>query len=239
MRELVERFENAYSTLEERIRENYGPFSSSSPVYWWEREMLNGSERTRMKMLRELRNLYAHNPTFRKGIEVAYPTEDAIAFLLAEIERAGMPDNLSSRMIPIQKVLVARMDDLVWPVIFKMNQSGFSSVPIVDRGNRVIGVLSESLIVSLLVKHKALCFSELLKFEDLGNEVLFSCSLGLDNHIFVSPVLMSLEAENQLASSWKKGRRVDILLVTAGARQDRPLLGILTPHDLFRNSRLS
>lgn len=232
MKDIVERFENAYSTLEELVRENYGPFGNNSPIYWWEREMLRGKERGKMKMLRELRNLFAHNPTFEEGREVAYPTEEAIGFLLHQIERAKQPDSLASFMVPYEKVLKARLDDHVWEKIVKMKASGFSSLPIVDDYENVIGVLSEKLITSLLVKHKALCFSELLKFEDLETEIR-----GLDdNVIFLSYARMRYEAENILADNWNRGRRIDMIFVTRNGQSTTPLMGILTPHDLFGNS---
>ena len=233
MNDIVERFENSYSILEDRIRENYGPFGSSSPVYWWEREMLRGSDRGKMKMLRELRNLFAHNPTFDKGTEVAYPTEDAIEFLLYQIERASLPDSLSSTMVPYGKVLKAKLEDHVWDTIVKMKESGFSSVPIVNEYENVIGLLSEKLITSLLVKHKALCFSEFLKFEDLEDEVLFHGKSAEENFLFLSHSRMRHEAESILLDLWQKGRRIDMIFVTGNGKSTAPLMGILTPYDLY------
>ena len=236
MNELVVRFENAYSTLEETVRENYGPFTRDSPVYWWEREMLFGEDRAKMKMLRELRNLFAHNPTFNGSGEVAYPTEDAISFLLEEIRRASLPDSIASRMIPYEKVLKAELDDNVWTVLRKMSVSGYSSVPIVDEDERVVGVLSEALLLDLLVKHKALCFSETLSFRDLGKDVLMHSDMEV-SHMFITPSRMSMDAEALLSREWRKGRRIDILLVTRNAKSTSPLMGILTPYDLFENAR--
>ena len=232
MNDIVERFENAYSTLEDLVLENYGPFGNSSPIYWWEREMLRGKERTKMKMLRELRNLFAHNPTFEEGREVAYPTEEAIGFLLEQIERAKLPESLASYMVPYEKVLKARLGDHVWKKIVEMKSSGFSSLPIVDDYESVIGVLSEKLITSLLVKHKALCFSEFLKFEDLEKEIRVLD----DNVIFLSHSRMRHEAEAILADNWNRGKRIDMIFVTRNGRSTAPLMGILTPHDLFGNS---
>ena len=234
MNDITERFENAYSEFEEQVRANYGPFGTSSPVYWWEREMLRGSERGKMKMLRELRNLFAHNPTFEKGREVAYPTEEAIEFLMEQLRRASLPDSLSSCMVPYENVLKAGMDDYVWETIVKMKSSGFSSVPIVDEHENVVGVLSEKLITSLLVKHKALCFSEFLKFEDLEEEVLFHGSSSEENVIFLSYSMMRHEAESILSEHWEKGRRIDMVMVTRNGRSTTPLMGILTPYDLYR-----
>ena len=235
MDDIIERFENAYSEFEEQVRVNHGPFGTSSPVYWWEREMLRGSERSKMKMLRELRNLFAHNPTFEKGREVAYPTEEAVGFLLEQLRRASLPDSLSSTMVPYEKVLKATLDDHVWETIVKMTESGFSSVPIVNDSENVIGVLSEKLITSLLVKHKALCFSEYLKFEDLEDEILFHGKASEENVVFLSYSMSGHQAQEILSAHWEKGRRIDMVMVTRNGRSTTPLMGILTPYDLYRS----
>lgn len=226
-------FENLYSILEDSIGRSYGDVMDESPVYWFESNLLEGEDRSRLKQIRELRNLYSHNPDFTPTSHVAIPTRETIVFLEELIDRVENYQRAEDVMVLYDQVEKRGAFDPVLETVRVMEEKNFAFIPILRTDRRVEGIFSEHTVFRILARNGVAAFSHTLNFSQLGSLIALdnpevSCRLRFVDRFESVYSLCRLASENSRTG------RIDLFLVTENSREDGPLMGIITPWDLIR-----
>ena len=186
----------------------------------------------RLNLCREIRNVMSHNADV-DGEPVVVPSEAVVESLRSILEAASQPDPAMSYATPADKLLVAGPNDVVVPLMKKMEEKGFSHVPVISRG-RITGVFSVSTVFSAGLQGRKFTLTEATRMSD------FEALLPIDRHISERFRFMPVDAtfaEVCAAFEWKPGakkRRLAAVFLTDDGSQSGSLRGMLTPWDVLQ-----
>lgn len=149
-----EEFIQLYKTLEDVLEAKYRAEGRdvSSCVYQFLCDKESMPFRIKLDLCRQVRNLLAHSANV-DGIPPVTPAEPLIRCLKDTIAYLRKPILASSRGTGIQRLLKAiAADRIVW-LSKKMEEKGYSHVPVLEKG-KVVGVFSVSTFFSLAKDEK-------------------------------------------------------------------------------------
>lgn len=149
-----EEFIQLYKTLEDVLEAKYRAEGRdvSSCVYQFLCDKESMPFRIKLDLCRQVRNLLAHSANV-DGIPPVTPAEPLIQCLKDTIAYLRKPILASSRGTGIQRLLKAiAADRIVW-LSKKMEEKGYSHVPVLEKG-KVVGVFSVSTFFSLAKDEK-------------------------------------------------------------------------------------
>ena len=172
-------FLDLYNRLERLIRERYNLSRDGGAIAWLlSRDKAPRALRDELDYCREVRNFLQHNERI-DGSYAVIPSDamlDALRSTLERFEGMGAAEDVCTRR---EKIRVATMDEPLRPVLRDMAEHGYAHVPILVDG-RVVGVLSESTVLSYLVDDMALEIPEAATLKQLER------LLALDAHELIS-----------------------------------------------------
>lgn len=149
-----EEFIQLYKTLEDLLEAKYRAEGRdvSSCVYQFLCDKESMPFRIKLDLCRQVRNLLSHSANV-DGIPPVTPAEPLIQCLKDTIAYLRKPILASSRGTGIQRLLKAvAADRIVW-LSKKMEEKGYSHVPVLEKG-KVVGVFSVSTFFSLAKDEK-------------------------------------------------------------------------------------
>ncbi len=149
-----EEFIQLYKTLEDLLEAKYRTEGRdvSSCVYQFLCDKESMPFRIKLDLCRQVRNLLSHSANV-DGIPPVTPAEPLIQCLKDTIAYLRKPILASSRGTGIQRLLKAvAADRIVW-LSKKMEEKGYSHVPVLEKG-KVVGVFSVSTFFSLAKDEK-------------------------------------------------------------------------------------
>lgn len=225
-------FIQLYKTLEDLLEAKYRQEGRnvSSTVYQFLCDKESMPYRLKLDLCRQVRNLLSHSADV-DGVSPVTPAEPLIECLNDVIAYLKKPILASSRGTRIHNLLKATTNDRVVWLSRKMEEKGYSHVPVLEKG-RVIGVFSVSTFFSLGKDDKLSQISD----QTVIREILDYISV--ERHM--SERFVFLKKDNTVSdiraafSKRKAGeKRVAAVFVTEDGTEKTPLVSYVTPWDVM------
>ena len=226
-------FLNLYKRLEDLLEAklNVGETRRGSVVV----EFMNSAEgepyREKLNLCREIRNVMTHNADL-DGEPVVMPSDAVVDSLREIVSAIESPRPAAEYATPLEHLMTARMEDYVLDLMRRMEERGFSHVPVLRRG-RMEGVFSVSTIFSAAIRSDRFSIDENACVGD------FELLLPPERHLceqfrFIRADASLGEACRAFETKGKARRkRVAALFLTEDGTQQSRLLAMLTPWDLI------
>lgn len=229
-------FLDLYNNLEELLKAKYTTPDRrqySNVVLRFANDDEGRRWREELDLCREIRNMLSHHSRF-DGEDIFQPADSLISLLREIVNFVEHPPVAMSVCTRREQLLTCERTDRVSYVVKRMNDAGFSHVPILS-GRTLAGVFSAGTMLSYIEKYGAMniskdtpisALSEFLSVFDHKNEtynfVDANATFGEIRAFFV-PV-----GPNKL--------RTSAVFVTRGGKPRDELLGIITPWDMIREA---
>lgn len=172
-----------------------------------------------LKYFGEIRNQITH------GIQIDWhtyiqPTDYSISQLEKYVKEIKAPPKCIDLFS--KEVFVCHYDDNLKHVVQIMEQKNYSHVPVYNRNERFVGLLSESNILSRLAN-----------FNDIAWAKVWDVRLISDkNYVrFISKKVNVYEVDKIFADKKENNEKIWILLITENGHRNEPLLGIISAGD--------
>ena len=226
--DICESFLNAYRDLEEVLAVKYGQRSGTVQLY----ASKEGSKYfEELNLFREMRNLLSHHGRI-DGSPVVLPSQQALDKLLEILEYAKNPPVAMSVATPAEKLCSARLSDEVSNTIGIMEKRGYSHIPVLTKNKGVFGVFSVGTLFSYAKSNPQRAIDG-MTLRDM------SAYLPPEKHItekfaFVSPEATLYDIKELFSLTGPNHRRVVAVFVTEDGNKNSPLLGMITPWDVFK-----
>ncbi len=225
----ADEFIELYRELELVAAEQYNLPKDGSVVLHLSNRREFRSIKPELDYCRDVRNLLSHNPKIGHTY-VVEPSEQMVQLLRATLAKVKNPPKATDIMIPMQKILWKTEKDFVLPVLKDMIEHTYTHIPILENGV-VIGVLSESTILSYLVDEEIIEINNSMRFSDLRNY------LKMENHKsesfrFVSKDTLKAKLDELFSNALESGDRIGMVFVTHSGKKTEKILGIITAWDL-------
>lgn len=227
-----DQFIQLYKTLEDLLEAKYRAEGRdvSSCVYQFLCDKESMPFRIKLDLCRQVRNLLSHSANV-DGEPPVTPADALIECLNDTIAYLKKPILASSRGTGIQRLLKAvPTDRIVW-LSKKMEEKGYSHVPVLDKG-KVIGVFSVSTFFSLAKDEKLseitdqTTIKEILPYISVNNHSTERFEFSKKNDTVIKI--------RELFSKRKAGeKRVAGVLVTEDGTENTKLVSYITPWDVM------
>lgn len=228
----VEVFLDLYRTLEEDLKEFYSGrrLKSSSPVY----EYMNEEGKKyydELDVCREVRNLLSHHSYF-SGETPIVPSDGLIEALRKIIYELENPVTAGVIATPAKDLVTAMADDRVTEVLRKMDERGFSHVPVVN-GGHITGVFSIGAMFEFMKKREGVVINDDLRVSDLADHLPVGAHK-TEQYLFCKASARLDEIARLFRSTGPKQRRVAAIFVVKGEERTSSLVGMITPWDVIK-----
>lgn len=197
-------------------------------------ELIDGSGRPavqhfrrELRELQELRNAIVHKAT-RDGRPIAEPHDDTVELIEGIAQRMAEPPPALS--IAAREVIVCHPHDDVGMVAMRMRSRGVSTMPVLDRGE-VVGLLTSDTITRWMAAELE-AGRGLLETAPV-REVLAHAEHP-DEHAILPQSASAYEALALFRRGLEPGRTPRAVLITATGTETGRVQGVLTPADMPR-----
>lgn len=183
-----------------------------------------------LQIFADLRNIIDHNPYRVKAHPMATPHKDIVR-QYEDIKNAVLhPKKAFKIAVKAPNIYTTIMEGNALEVMEIMNKKAYSHVPVIEK-DKIVGVFSESTILSYLVRHKDSIITRDVKIKE------FVEFIPLDNHPserfeFADRDILLIEIQNLFGQGLKEGKRIAVVFITEHGKREEKLLGILTPWDV-------
>lgn len=225
-------FIQQYRMLEEMLEAKYSQSARhhSSVIMEYINDPESRPYRDQLNLCREIRNLIIHNAD-RYGQAAVEPSQGTLETLQAIVAYVEKPPLALSFATRPERILKAGMHSKVLQLMRKMQQNGFSHVPVIER-QRLHGVFSTSTIFSYFLDNP----EQRLDAETTVRT--FRAYLAFERHCSEQFRFMdagATYADVKLAFEQRKERnkRLAVIFITQTGSRDEELQGMITPWDVL------
>lgn len=225
-------FLEAYRVMEELLTNKYTKSKKnySSVVMRFISEPEGQRFRERLNICREIRNILTHSPRIG-GQEVLTPSQQMVDTLYEVIEYLRRPPMALDFATPGEKIMTVGLDDRAYPLMNKMEQRGFSHIPVMDQ-KCFFGIFSISTLFSYILDHPGMPLDPEITIGD------FYDYLPIENHVSEAFLFMDKKAtywdvRRQLDTKSRQKKRMAAIFITSSGLSDNHLLGMITPWDVL------
>lgn len=229
-----ENFLKMYRVLEGILEKRYtGKRQSSSVVMEYLRDDDSEPFRHELNICREIRNLLSHNAD-DEGEPLVEPSEAVLISLQNILEHVSAPKYAVNYGTPRDKILWAHPNDKVIDVMHRMSKNGFSHVPVMEKGT-IIGVFSAGSLFSFLEQHSLDALDNSARIGQVRD------SLNVDKHdaekyLFMPENATIYQVRAAFERRSERNSRPSAVFITKNGGQDEPLIAMLTPWDVLKDS---
>ena len=162
------------------------------------------------------------------------PSEEIVAKLQEIIEKIEHPLLALDFAVRSDSIMKARLEDSVFSVMSRMENNGYTHVPIISDG-KLFGVFSKSTIFSYLITHG------LTKIRDDMQINAFFDFLPIEKHRgeyydFAAKDALYIEVREMFENTYqRKSRRLMVVFITENGNPNERLFGMITPWDVLRS----
>ena len=199
-------------------------------------DFMNSAEgapwKERLNLCREIRNVMSHNADL-DGEPVVAPSQAVVETLREIVQAVRQPSPALTFATPADQLLLAKLEDGAVSLMKKMEQRGFSHVPVMREG-RFLGVFSVSTVFSAGLQGRKFSLTEATRVGD------FEALLPVEKHIserfcFLPEDALLPQAREAFETRGKeKKRRLAAVFLTSDGTHRGRLRGMITPWDLLR-----
>lgn len=230
----AENFLKMYRILEGLLEKRYsGKRQGSSVVMEYLRDDDSEPYRHELNVCREIRNLLSHNAD-DEGEPLVEPSEAVLISLQNILEHVSSPKYALDYGTPREKILWAHPNDMVFDVMHRMSKNGFSHVPIME-GGRIIGVFSVGSLFSYLERQGLDALSNRARFEQI-HDAFGADRHGAERYRFMPENATIYQVRAAFEERSERNSRLSAVFITKNGSQDEPLIAMLTPWDVLKDS---
>ncbi|MBQ2434394.1 MAG: CBS domain-containing protein [Clostridia bacterium] len=225
-------FIQLYKTLEDLLEAKYRAEGRevSSCVYQFLCDKESMPFRIKLDLARQVRNLLSHSANV-DGVPPVTPAEPLIECLKETIAYLKKPIYASSRGTNVQKLLKAEPTDRIVWLSKKMEEKGYSHVPVLEKG-KVIGVFSVTTFFALAKDEK---LSEITDKTTIGE---IDSYIAVGNHtterfLFAKANDTVIKIRSLFSKRNAGEKRVAGIFVTEDGTEKSRLVSYITPWDVM------
>lgn len=225
-------FLQLYKTIEDLLEAKYRQEGRevSSCVYQFLCDKESMPFRLKLDLSRQVRNLLSHSADV-DGISPVTPAEPLIQCLKDVIAYLKKPILASSRGTGIQRLLKATAKDRVVWLSKKMEEKGYSHVPVLEKG-KVVGVFSVSTFFSLAKDGKLYEISDQTTISDILSYISIE-SHTTERFLFLKKNDTVYDIKNAFSKRKAGEMRVAGVFVTSDGTDKTNLVSFVTPWDVM------
>jgi len=236
-KESVNKFVSLFIRFEEICNSKYQNLSGYLPTninteleYLKTKDPLIRGHFDHIDNFRNLRNLLSHKIYVE---EVKISALDKFEKIIDQIENPKKAFDVASKNIK-----TCKNTDNIHEIIKMMNEEVFTSIPIVDVNEKLIGVFSESILLEWManIGEKDGCIFDKISIGELS-EYTSSLDNKFSSFKFISRDEFAYKVEELFNDCVEKQIRLQAVFVTEHGKQNEKLLGIVTAWDLPRISK--
>ena len=230
----AENFLRMYRILEGILEKRYtGKRQSSSVVMEYLRDDDSEPIRHELNVCREIRNLLSHNAD-DEGEPLVEPSESILISLQNILEHVSAPKYAVDYGTPREKILWAHPNDRVIDVMHRMAKNGFSHVPVMEKGN-IIGVFSAGSLFSCLEQQGLAALNNSSRISQV-RDCLNVNNHGAEKYLFMPEDTTIYHVRAVFERRSERNSRPSAVFITKKGNQDEPLIAMLTPWDVLKDS---
>ena len=187
--------------------------------------------RQKLDLCRQVRNLITHTAK-TDGKAPVEPADDLIQALENTLSYLRKPPLAAEHATPADKLFVASLSDrMVW-LMRKMEQKGFSHVPVAD-GKRLKGIFSMSTLFTLIMNGESNHLDDQTRMNDILDDIAPD-KHSAERFLFLPPNATAFQAEEAFTKrNAPHEKRVAAIFITSDGTPGSELIGMLTPWDLM------
>ncbi|MHC1771866.1 MAG: CBS domain-containing protein [Flexilinea sp.] len=231
----AETFLDLYKNLEQLVKDKYSGNGKryESPIINFSNSREGRPYKEELDSIREIRNLLVHLPMINGNYPLE-PSEEIVAKLQEIIEKIEHPLLALDFAVRSDNIMKARLEDSVFSVMSRMENNGYTHVPIISDG-KLFGVFSKSTIFSYLITHG------LTKIRDDMQINAFIDFLPIEKHRgeyydFAAKDALYVEVREMFENTYqRKSRRLMVVFITENGNPNERLFGMITPWDVLRS----
>lgn len=231
----AETFLDLYKNLEQLVKDKYSGNGKryESPIINFSNSREGRPYKEELDSIREIRNLLVHLPMINGNYPLE-PSEEIIAKLREIIEKVEHPLLALDFAVRSNNIMKARLEDSVFSVMSRMENNGYTHVPIVNDG-KLFGVFSKSTVFSYLISHGLTKIRDNMQIND------FIDFLPIEKHRaeyydFAAKDALYVEVREMFENTYqRKSRRLMVVFITENGNPNEWLLGMITPWDVLRS----
>lgn len=231
----AETFLDLYKNLEQLVKDKYSGNGKryESPIINFSNSREGRPYKEELDSIREIRNLLVHLPMINGNYPLE-PSEEIVAKLQEIIEKIEHPLLALDFAVRSDSIMKARLEDSVFSVMSRMENNGYTHVPIISDG-KLFGVFSKSTIFSYLITHG------LTKIRDDMQINAFFDFLPIEKHRgeyydFAAKDALYIEVREMFENTYqRKSRRLMVVFITENGNPNERLFGMITPWDVLRS----
>ena len=230
----AERFLKMYRVLEGALEKRFsGKRQGSSVVMEYLRDDDSEPFRYELNVCREIRNLLSHNAD-EEGEALVEPSEAVLESLQNVLDHVSAPRLAVDYGTPREKILWAHANDAAIDVMHRMSKKGFSHVPVMDKG-KIIGVFSVGSVFACLERSGLEALSNNTRVGQI-REVLNVNEHGAEKYLFLSKDATIYQVRAAFEQRSQRNSRLSAVFITENGSQEDPLVAMLTPWDVLKDS---
>ncbi len=230
----AENFLKIYRILEGILEKRYtGKRQGSSVVMEYLRDDDSEPIRHELNICREIRNLLSHNAD-DEGEPLVEPSEAVLVSLQNVLEHVSAPKYAVDYGTPRDKILWAHPNDKVIDVMHRMNKNGFSHVPVMEKGT-IIGVFSAGSLFSCLERRGLESLNDSARISQVRDSLSVD-KHGAEKYLFLPEDATIYQVRAVFERRSERNSRLSAVFITKNGQQDEPLIAMLTPWDVLKDS---
>lgn len=230
----TELFLDKYRKLEYAIRTRYSLPQEAPAVAYLKRKKEYEKYLEQLQFCADVRNLLSHTPKLPKSYAVT-PSRELLDFLDFLTDKVQNRPKCRDIAIPYGKVCRKFLSDNLQKTVLEMRTRGFSHIPIVAN-KRVVGLFDKKVLFDFLadnIKNNSRIpnLSE-YTFADIERYISLT-SKEKQDFLFVPSNMYIDKLEGVFEKENKRGRKINLVFLTATGKDTEPLQGLLTPWDVL------
>ena len=232
----AEEFIEKYKVFENAVRSTYGLSNEDSVRNYLCKQPAFSRYQAEIACCQETRNLLQHQPKIR-GEYPAEPSRkliETLDFLTEKVLGRQTCQDVSGKA---SDVFSAKLDDGVKDAMGTMRFKHYSCIPIVDDGNRVIGLFSEGSVFDYLADEGIVELSDELRIGDLKDYIGLEGREGTLN-LFLPYNYPVDRLLNRIEDATYAMERFQVAIITNTGSKSEPMQGLVTPWDLIAGDSL-
>lgn len=226
-------FLKLYNEIESEIISKYGLSENyQGALVFFKNKIKDNELKLKIDQVRKLRNFLVHEDII-KDYEMFEISPQVIDFLKELLKLILNPIKAIDICSKKNEIICAKLTTKLFDVMNDMKLNGYSHIPILNDKNVVIGIFSESTLFSYALEHKEVIFNENTTIYDLYKYILFK-NHSSDKYIFVADNLEVKEIIKLFKTNQQNSKKLKMILLTNDGNPLKPLVGLITPFDLFK-----
>lgn len=230
----AEAFLKLYRILEGALEKRFGcRREGSSVVMEYLKDEDSRPFRHELNVCREIRNLLSHNAD-DEGAPLVEPSEAVLESLQSILEHVTSPKRAAEFGTPRDQILWAHPNDLAIETMHRMNNKGYSHVPVMEKG-RMIGVFSVGSLFSCLERRGLNALDDSTRICQI-KDALNVERHGAERYCFMPADATVQQVRAVFEERGERNSRLSAVFITEDGTPGGMLLAMLTPWDLLKDS---